>query len=531
MSSGRSWTKQSLGALGAVAVAVLVACGGQATGAANRTSTGAANRTSTGAANPASASATSATVNVPSSASSTATSVPSGDWTTFDYNAQRSGVGPADTGITAANLHLLRRRPVALDGTVDSSAIELHAIVIDGRARDVIVVTTSYGHTIAIDAATGRKLWEFAPSDLKRLEGTPQITAASPVADPDRQYVYAASPDGYIHKLALATGLQVWATSITFDPTHEKLPSALNISGRSVIATTDGYIGDIPPYQGHVVLIDRVSGQITAVWNSLCSNLHQLIDPPSSCRASDSGIWGRSGTVIEPATGRILVATGNAPFNGSTDWGDSVLELSPTLALLHNWTPVDQAYLNSSDGDLGSTEPALLGDVRGSDLAVQGGKDGILRLLDLDRLDGTTGPAGPRTGGELQQIDAPGSTDVFTEPAVWTSGGRINVFVADNDGTADYVLGADRRLHIAWQNGTPGTSPVVAGALLYVYDQLDGLLKVYRPASGDVLASLPAASGHWNSPIVVGGRIILPVGNDNDHRNSGTLYIYHLPGR
>jgi hypothetical protein len=208
-----------------------------------------------------------------------------------------------------------------------------------------------------------------------------------------------------------------------------------------------------------------------------------------------------------------------------------VLELSPTLALLHNWTPVDQAYLNSSDGDLGSTEPALLGDVRGTDLAVQGGKDGILRLLDLDRLDGSTGPAGPRTGGELQQIDAPGSTDVFTAPAVWTSGGRINVFVADNDGTADYVLGSDRRLHIAWQNRTPGTSPVVAGGLLYVYDQVDGLLRVYRPTSGNVLAALPAASGHWNSPIVVGGRIILPVGNDNDHLTSGTLYIYHLPGR
>src|SRR2546430_4552070 len=55
-----------------------------------------------------------------------------GDWTRFDYDAQRSGVGPASTGITAANLHSLRHRRIFLDGTVDSSPIELHAVTING---------------------------------------------------------------------------------------------------------------------------------------------------------------------------------------------------------------------------------------------------------------------------------------------------------------------------------------------------------------------------------------------------------------
>ena len=36
--------------------------------------------------------------------------------------------------------------------------------------------------------------------------GTAQITNASPLADPDRRFVYAASPDGLIHKLSLADG-------------------------------------------------------------------------------------------------------------------------------------------------------------------------------------------------------------------------------------------------------------------------------------------------------------------------------------
>ena len=56
-------------------------------------------------------------------------------------------------------------------------------------------------------------------------------------------------------------------------------------------------------------------------------------------------------------------------------------------------------------------------------------------------------------------------------------------------------------------------------------------MKVYRPPRLKVLAALPAAGGHWNSPIAVGGRVIVPEGDANSHSTSGTLDIYHLPGR
>ena len=102
-------------------------------------------------------------------------------------------------------------------------------------------------------------------------------------------------------------------------------------------------------------------------------------------------------------------------------------------------------------------------------------------------------------------------------------------------GTGVYVL-ARRRASapqpVAAQNATPGTSPVLAGGLLYVYDEQDGSLKVYEPTHLRLLDSLPAATGHWNSPIVVGGRIILPEGNANDHStHRARVDIFHLPGR
>jgi hypothetical protein len=72
---------------------------------------------------------------------------------------------------------------------------------------------------------------------------------------------------------------------------------------------------------------------------------------------------------------------------------------------------------------------------------------------------------------------------------------------------------------------------VLAGGLLYVFDEQGGSLLVRDPASGARLASLPAAAGHWNSPIVTGRRIILPVGNYMDHSTSGELFIWSVAAR
>jgi outer membrane protein assembly factor BamB len=395
-----------------------------------------------------------------------------------------------------------------------------------GRVRDVVIVTTTYGRTIAFDPRTGTKLWEFSPRDIGSYIGSHQITTASPVIDPGRRYVYAASPDGVIHKLSAARGRQAWGARITFDPTREKIGGALNISGSSVVAVTGGYNGDAPTYEGHVALIDRSSGRVAHVWNALCSDRHHLLNPPRSCAADQtfggSAIWARSGAVVDPKTRRLLIATGNGPFNGSTNWGDSVIELSPDASRLeHSWTPANQAQLNESDTDVGSTAPALLG----GGLEVQGGKEGQLVLLNLGHL------GVGQTGGELQRIPAPGGAGVFTAPAVWHHAGTTYLLVANNAGTAGYVLRSGR-LHLAWHDGSAGTSPVLAGGLLYVYDLAGGTLRVLRPASGATIATLPAAPGHWSSPIVVGGRVILPVGGSPaDNATSGTVFVYHLPGR
>jgi len=451
------------------------------------------------------------------------------DWPEFGLDPQRSDVSELATGITRANVAHLRHITVTLPGTVDSSPIYLHGVTVDGAVHNVIVVTTTYGRTIAIDADSGQILWTFTPPGYGKWAGSAQITVASPLADPDRLFVYAASPNGLIHKLSLADGGEdregSWPARVTLEPIHEKLGAALNIDGPDIVAATSGYLGDAPPYQGHVVLISRASGRLLSVFNTLCANRREL-QVPSTCPASDSAVLSRGGPVVEPGGGRILIDTGNGPWNGTTDFGDSVLELTfPGLTLRQSFTPTDQEELNNSDTDLGSSAPALLGE----DRVVLAGKDGIMRVLVLSRLDGHP-PSGARArlhplGGEAQRLSIPGGGELFAAPAVWRRGGRTTVFVADEHATAAYVLRGGR-LYRAWEAATPGTSPVMAGGLLYVYDPSGGGIYVYRPSSPRPIARLAGEGGHWNSPIVVDGHVVEPEGDANEHKLTGALEIF-----
>jgi hypothetical protein len=449
------------------------------------------------------------------------------DWPEFGLNPQRTDVSPLSTGFTAANVTHLHRVTVNLPGTVDSSPVYLHEATVSGATRSVVVVTTTYGKTLALDATSGRILWTFAPPGYSRWAGSPQITTTSPLVDPDGRFVYAASPNGLIHKLSLADGHEAsgWPVPVTRDATHEKLAAALNISGRYLLVATGGYFGDAPPYQGHVMAIDRASGRIASVFNTLCANRRKVI-VPSSCSSSDSAILSRAGAVVEPGGKRLLLSTGNAPWNGSTDFGDSVVELTlPGLRFRQAFTPINQAELNETDTDLGSSAPALLG----HDRVLIAGKDGLMRVLSLSRLDGHPPSRPNKPGGEVQRLPLPGGGELFTAPAVWSThtgrGTSTTVFVGAEHATAAYALVA-ARLRLVWQNSNPGTSPVLAGGLLYVYDPSGGGIEVYRPRSGRQIVKLAGTPGHWNSPVVVDGHVVEPEGNANDHSLSGELDLF-----
>jgi hypothetical protein len=440
------------------------------------------------------------------------------DWTQFGSDLARTSVSTAPTGIDATNVKTMVRQQVTLEGTVDASPIYLSGVPVNGQPHDAFFVTTTYGKTIAIDALSGAILWTFTPPDYQSWTGSPQITNSTPVADPDRQFLYAASPDGHVQKLAIADGHAVWSTSITSLAPKEKIASPLSVYRGHVIAVTGGYIGDAPPYQGKVAILDAATGKLLHVWNSLCSDRPGIITP-SDCPESGSAIWGRAGAVIDSATGDIYVATGNGHWDGKTYWGDAVLRLnSDATQLLGNYTPANSNELAAADADIGSTSPALAGSY-----IVQGGKDGKIRLLSAASMTGSE----PHSGGELQAVKPPSGSRVFTAVAVRRTVSGTTVYVTDNDGTSAWTINSGK-LYPLWQNNNGGTSPVIAGGLLYVYDAHGNGLRVYDPSSGSQITALPAGTGHWNSPIVIDRMIALPEGTSRDHSTTGILDIWRL---
>lgn len=466
------------------------------------------------------------------------------DWLQFGYDQEHSGNNTAETAITLANVNrMVPLYSVSLPATVDSAPAFLGGVSTPLGVKDLLFVETKTGILIALDAVTGAIVWQKQPTTPANSS---VVTQLSPLIDPDRQYVYGYGLEGKVHKYQVGDGTEItgngWPQVATLKPSVEKgasaLSSAITPNGRKLYVVSDGYIGDAGDYQGHITTIDLDSGAQN-VFNVNCSDLtvHFVLNGvagSTGCAQKQSGVWGRPGAIYSAVTNRVYIASGNGVFDASSggrNFGDSVLALSAdgigaNGLPLDSYTPTNHASLNSSDLDLGSASPVLLPAPVGSaypNLAVQGGKDAKLRLINLDNMSGAGGPT--HIGGELQLLNVPQGGQVKPQPASWVDGnGSTWLFVASSSGIAGLQLTLDGTgqpsLVSRWTKTGSTTSPVLANGVLF---HLSGSTMVARnPVTGDALWTSPTVgSPHWQSPIVVNGRIYVT-------NNSGSLFAFVL---
>ncbi len=399
-----------------------------------------------------------------------------------------------------------------------------------------------------MDAHTGAQVWsqQHGPGGCGVNNGTtPCYTTSSPAVDPNGQWVYSYGLDGRVHKHAVGTGTESttggWPELTTTKPFNEKGSSALSIAttagGTYLYVANGGYIGDNGDYQGHVTTINLGTGAQN-VFNTLCSNqpVHFAQRPASpDCPQVQSAVWSRPGVVYDPGTGRIFLSTGNGDFAPSAhDWGDSVLALNPDGTgsggnPLDNYTPGNFASLQSSDLDLGSTAPTVIPGIgRYPHLAVQGGKDGILRVLDLASLSQQGGVG--HNGGDVSHINLPQGGELLSQPAAWVDpNGHAWVFVGNDRGIAGIQVGLaggnTPALFAKWQHGggaTSGiTSPLVANGVLFWASQAG--ITAYDAATGTQLWQDPTIGGfHWESPVVANGAMYI-----TDESGHLSAYVPH----
>ncbi len=451
-------------------------------------------------------------------------------WPTFDGNASRAAWLNHDHSVNRHNVGRLTMHWVAtLNAVADSTPIYVEHVPKRSGAP-MLFQTDRAGTTYGIDATSGSVVWHFTTSG-------PNITNSTPVLDPGGAAIYVPGLDGYVHKLDAATGTELSApgfpAQITLSPQLEKDASPLNVANGYLYAATSGYLGDAPPYDGHVVAV-RLSDGKTNVFNSLCSNMHMLLQG-SQCSSVRSGIWARAGVVVDPDAsmdGRAYFATGNGPFvRKQFDYGDSVVALSADgSASVGSFTPSDYERLWQDDLDLGSTAPAMLPPITQSHtplLAVQGGKGQVLYLLDRAHLG--------QVSGQLQQFALPG--ELFTAPAVWVDeSGRPLIFVGllpDNSSVMALTLTTNAkgrsRLQSVWSANVGGTSPVPTSGLVFV--AASGVLSALDASSGHIMwqSTQQSAGGtigsiHWQSPIVVNGGVYISDG-------TGHLSAYTIDGK
>jgi outer membrane protein assembly factor BamB len=415
-------------------------------------------------------------------ATSPDTSAPNADWPTYDRTADRSGVSVS----SPAPGPVRQSWTTSVDG-----AVYAQPLVVGSE----VIVATDNDSVYALSAASGAVLWTRhlaspVAAGLPCGNITPSGITGTPVADPATGQLwlvtFTAQP-AYEHTLwdlDLATGRTAWHRPIDVsgsDPQAQQQRGALTLLGSRVYAPFGGLYGDCSDYKGRVVGAP-VSGSGPVV----------SFTTPNQRQA---GIWAPAGESVRD--GSLYVATGNGTPYDQVDDSDSVLRLSPDLAVEDRFTPGNFAALSADDQDLGSTAPALLPD----GLIFQIGKEGTGYVLDGSRLGGT--------GGELASSDlceggfggdaVDGTTVVFS---CYTSLRAIEVTAA-------------ARIHVLWSvTGSSPGPPIIAGGVVWDVSR-PGELSGFRLSDGKQVFSAAIASVITDFPSLSasGSRLIVPEGS------------------
>src|SRR5215471_6349737 len=467
------------------------------------------------------------------------------DWLQMNGDPQHSGNNTKETILGPSNVVGLKFfYQVLFPEPADGAPVLLTNVQTSGGTFDLLFSTSKAGSLFATDAATGVLIWSKAHPYSG--EGG-QYTNSSPAIDPNRQYVYSYGLDGYAHKHHVEDGAEVtdggWPVLTTLKPSREKCTGALAIatvgSGATYLYVAHGgYRDDQGDYQGHVTTINLADASQN-LFNTLCSDqsVHFTFDTPD-CAYRRSAVWAKDGVIYDDVTDRIYFATGNGHFDansGGFEWGDSVLSLNPDGTgagggfPVDSWTPTAYDTYEIQDSDIGSTGPALLPSSPLAPpgftgrMAVQGGKDKYIKLIDLTNMSGQGGPA--HVGGEI--VIEKQSNNLFTVPAVWINpaDGSTWVFIVNNGVSAGFRLefpSGTPWLTKQWQSSLNGRSPLVANNVLYFAN--GNAIYALDPLTGDVLWTDTGHSGslHWQSPVVLNGKLYI-------HDDSGHLTAWALP--
>ena len=412
-----------------------------------------------------------------------------GNWTGYHGGNSRSGdlsmAGPATVTPDWGG-------PVGLDGQVYAEPLS---------CGNAFFVATEEDSVYAVNASDGAILWmthlgtPVPQSDLPCGDIDPSGITGTPVIDQATGVLYAVAFLAPGHHVLFGLNLrngsivsQETVDATGMNPLVEQQRGALLFANGEVYIPFGGLDGDCGQYHGWVV------GASATGSPALLS--YQV---PTG---REGGIWGTAGFGLGP-NGDLYVATGNSEATQTFDFGDAVIELSPSLQELAYFAPTNWADLNSNDIDLGSVAPTVLPD---GDL-FQIGKEGVGYLLSGADLGGV--------GGQIFNASVCGGAYGATARVGTT------VLVPCEDGLADLAIGPTN-FTIAWKvTGLYSGSPIVTGDIVWAVNIGTADLLGFNLTTGQQVYSFSLGSvDHFITPGAAPGMLVVGGGNE--------LYAYVL---
>jgi hypothetical protein len=454
---------------------------------------------------------------------------------TRSYDLGRTGANLQESILTPANVNSKtfgKLATIPTDGEVYAQPLYVSNLAIAGGTHNVVFVASMRNTVYAIDADSYTTYWtknfgtpitpQYIQNDQNISWSTGLGILSTPVIDPNTNIMYFVSSlqstvngnveySDSLNALDITTGDPVLGSPVNITATYKTAdlnnPIQLVVqreNQRPALALANGNIyivfgshDDIDPYQGWVLSYSA-------------STLKQVGTYATTTIGSEGGIWMAGQAPVIDGAGNLYLLTGNGSSgktpNGLIQTGESMIKLSPNLALLDYFTPYNAASMSSGDMDLGSAGLLL---IPNTNYVLGGGKEGVLYLVntaDLGQFNAST----DNVRQEFQAIYGVGTSHIHGSPSYYDS--PVN-------GPSVYVWGENDVLRSFKYNATTGllnTNPWATSTMTAPATNNDGAMP----------GGFTSISANGNSNGILWAST--PYNGDASHKlDQGVLYAFN----
>ena len=243
----------------------------------------------------------------------------------------------------------------------------------------------------------------------------------------------------------------IGSAKVTFDPLLQLNRPALLLDGNTLYIAFGGHCDQLS-YHGWIFAYDVSNPKAPKKIDVFSDTLTERA-PNNGNEEGRAGIWMSGQGLATDDNGNVFLATGDGTFNGTTDFGNSVLKIKLVAGKIQvqDWfTPANRDELKQFDADLGSGGAVP---VPNSHLLLAGGKEGRIYLIDRNDMGRGAKPAlhdFQATNAPLKRIDMPVASgdiifwNIHGSPVVWPSLDHMFVYVmGEEDHLKQYKLVPD----------------------------------------------------------------------------------------